>query len=91
MANCSPFFSDEFNDGRLSIGIYDLDRGVTSRLTEGPNDWHPSWSRDGLSVIYDRLDGHISSSWKTKADGSDPPGRILPLGSVIPHESVNGD
>jgi DNA-binding winged helix-turn-helix (wHTH) protein len=85
------FCSDEFNDGRLSIGIYDLDRGVTSRLTEGPNDWHPSWSRDGLSVIYDRLDGHISSSWKTKADGSDPPGRILPLGSVIPHESVNGD
>jgi dipeptidyl aminopeptidase/acylaminoacyl peptidase len=85
------FCSDEFNDGRLSIGIYDFERDVTSRLTEGPNDWHPSWSRDGSSVIYDRIDGHVSSSWKTKADGSDAPRRILPLGSVIPHESVNGD
>lgn len=85
------FCSDEFNDGRLSIGIYDFERDVTSRLTEGPNDWHPSWSRDGTSIIYDRIDGYVSSSWKTNADSSDPPRRILPFGSAIPHESANGD
>jgi DNA-binding winged helix-turn-helix (wHTH) protein/Tol biopolymer transport system component len=85
------FCSDEFNDGRLSIGIYDFERDVTSRLTEGPNDWHPSWSRGGSSVIYDRLDGYVSSSWKTNADCSDAPRRILPLGSALPHESVSGD
>jgi DNA-binding winged helix-turn-helix (wHTH) protein/Tol biopolymer transport system component len=85
------FSWDEFNDGRWSIGIYDFERDVISRLTDGPNDWHPSWSSEGESVLYDQINCYLSSSWKRKADGADAPRRILPEGSVIPHESVNED
>lgn len=85
------FSSDEHNDGCWAIGVYDLERGVTSRLTDGPNDWHPSWSNAGTSIIYDQIDSYLSSSWKRVADGSGVPRRLLPVGSVIAHESVNGD
>jgi len=85
------YSSDELNDGRWTIGIYDLERGVASRLTEGPNDWHPSWSNDGTDVIFDQIEGYLSSTWRTAADRSGSSRRILPLGSVIAHESANGD
>jgi eukaryotic-like serine/threonine-protein kinase len=45
--------SDEFHDGRWYVCVHDLERDVTTRLTDGGHDWHPSWSADGKKIIYD--------------------------------------
>lgn len=38
--------------GILAICVADLERGVSARITEGPNDRYPVWSRDGREVAY---------------------------------------
>lgn len=43
---------DESNNGTLAICVQDLGRGVTTRLTTGPNDRFPVWSRDGRAIAY---------------------------------------
>jgi Tol biopolymer transport system component len=43
---------DESNNGTLEICVQDLGRGVTTRLTTGPNDRFPVWSRDGRAIAY---------------------------------------
>lgn len=82
--------SDEFHDGRWCICIHDLERGVTTRLTEGGHDWHPSWSPDGASVIYDSTEGHQSCTYEIPADGSRPPRLLLEPGSACAHKSRDG-
>jgi hypothetical protein len=78
--------------GTLSICVSDLQRGVTSRVTEGPNDRFPVWSADGRQIAY-TSDAGI---YRVPADGSGSPqwvsrrgnptgwladGRILSFGS----------
>jgi DNA-binding winged helix-turn-helix (wHTH) protein/Tol biopolymer transport system component len=78
--------------GTLSICVSDLQRGVTSRITEGPNDRFPVWSADGQQIAYTSGAG----IYRVSADGSGLPqlvsrrgnptgwladGRILSFGS----------
>lgn len=78
--------------GTLSICVSDLQRGVTSRITEGPNDRFPVWSADGRQIAY--TSG--AAIYRVPADGSGSPqsvsrrgnptgwladGRILSFGS----------
>jgi DNA-binding winged helix-turn-helix (wHTH) protein/Tol biopolymer transport system component len=78
--------------GTLSICVADLERGVSVRITDGPNDRYPVWSHDGREVAY--LTG--SGIYRARADGSGSPqlvsergiptdwvadGRILSFGS----------
>jgi DNA-binding winged helix-turn-helix (wHTH) protein/Tol biopolymer transport system component len=55
--------------GTLAICVFDFDRGVASRITTGPNDRYPVWSRDGRALAYSAGAGihHVA------ADGSGPP------------------
>jgi Tol biopolymer transport system component len=82
--------SDELHDGRWCICIHDLDRGVTTRLTEGGHDWHPSWSLDGASLVYDSTEGHSSCTFEIPTDGSGPPRLLLEPGSACAHKSADG-
>ena len=82
--------SDELHDGRWRICIHDLERGVTTRLTDGGDDWHPSWSPDGKRILYDSTEGHTSCTYETAADGSVRPQLLLERGSVIAHQSADG-
>jgi Tol biopolymer transport system component len=82
--------SDEFHDGRWYICIHDLERGVTTRLTEGGHDWHPSWSHDGACVIYDSTEGHQSCTYEVPVDGSGAPRLLLEPGSACAHQSLQG-
>ena len=78
--------------GIRSICVFDFTRGVTARVTEGPNDRYPMWSRDGREIAY------VSAGviYRVPADGPArpeavsrrgiptgwlPDGRILSFGS----------
>jgi Tol biopolymer transport system component/DNA-binding winged helix-turn-helix (wHTH) protein len=82
--------SDEFHDGKWYICVHDVERGVTTRLTDSGNDWHPSWSPDGKRLIYDSLEGHTSRTYEMAADGSGRPQLLLEPESIIAHASPDG-
>lgn len=78
--------------GTLAICVFDLERGVESRITTGPNDRYPVWSRDGLAIAYSSgagiyhvaADGSGSSEFVSRRNiPTDwlPDGRILSFGT----------
>lgn len=62
--------------GTLSICVSDLQRGVTSRITEGPNDRFPVWSADGQQIAYSSGGG----IYRVPSDGSGSPQWVSPRG-----------
>jgi hypothetical protein len=81
---------DEFHDGRWSICVHDIERGVTTRLTDGGHERIPSWSADGKRIIYDSIEGHMSRTYEIAADGSGPARLLLDPSSVAAHCSADG-
>jgi hypothetical protein len=55
--------------GTLAICVFDLERGVESRITAGPNDRYPVWSPDGRAIAY----SSGSAIFYAAADGSGSP------------------
>lgn len=55
--------------GTLAICVFDFERSVASRITSGPNDRYPVWSRDGRAIAYSSGAGIYYSA----ADGSGSP------------------
>jgi eukaryotic-like serine/threonine-protein kinase len=76
--------SDEFHDGRWYICVHDIERGVTTRLTEG---WHPSWSADGKTILYTSIEGPIWNIYEIAADGSSRSQSLPECGGIIAHAS----
>ena len=79
----------------LSICVFDLERGVSSRITSGPNDRYPVWSRDGRAIAYS-TGAEIHS---VSADGSGSPRFVsqrniptawLPDGRILSFGTHNG-
>ncbi|MBV8844005.1 MAG: PD40 domain-containing protein [Bryobacterales bacterium] len=81
--------SDEFRDGKWFICVHDLERGVTTKLTNGGHEWHPSWSDDGKRIQYDSLQGDVSSICEIAADGSGLPQVLVEFG-LVAHCSRDG-
>lgn len=80
--------------GSLAICVFDLARGVSSRITEGPSDRNPVWSRDGREISYSGSGIH----W-VPIDGSRPPALVsrrgnpsgwLPDGRILSFGSQRG-
>ena len=44
--------SDDEHNGKHFIRVYDLQRGISTRLTDGGNESNPVWFRDGKSIAY---------------------------------------
>lgn len=82
--------SEEFNDGRQFICVHDFERGVTTRITDGGREWHPTWTPAGDKILYDSTEGHTSCTYEIPADGSSPPEMILEPGSVLGRKSADG-
>jgi eukaryotic-like serine/threonine-protein kinase len=82
--------SDEFHDGKWYICVHDIERGVTTRLTEGGREWHCSWSPAGDKILYDSTERDVSCTYEIPADGSVPPKMILEPGSIGAHKSTDG-
>jgi DNA-binding winged helix-turn-helix (wHTH) protein len=83
--------SDESHTGRTQICVHDLERGVTTRLTDGDSDWQASWSSDGTRIIFDSTKDHISSTHVVAADGSDAARLLLEPENICAQSSRNGD
>jgi serine/threonine-protein kinase len=79
-------------DARASLGLYDLDRKVLSRLTPGPGRFFsPAWSSDGRRVAFSWfLSGEPKACWKP-ADGSGEVEAIAPTGLAQFPTSFSGD
>jgi Tol biopolymer transport system component len=83
---------DQAGTGILAICVHDIARGITARISPGPNDRFPVWSPDGREIAYNSNGGiyRIStdgvgtptfvSSRGTPTSWS-PDGRILFFGS----------
>jgi hypothetical protein len=69
--------SDDARNGKHFISVYDLARGVATRLTEGRSDESPAWSRDGGNIAYGTFDGKAHYVNVVPADGSSPPQLLL--------------
>jgi WD40-like Beta Propeller Repeat len=42
--------SDDARDGKYCIRVYDLTRGINTRLTSGGTDLCPVWTKDGMQI-----------------------------------------
>jgi eukaryotic-like serine/threonine-protein kinase len=82
--------SDEFRDGRWYICVHDIDRGVTTRLTERGHESHPSWSPDGRRISFDSIEGDTSCTYEINADGSGARHLLSDSYSVLGTTSCNG-
>ena len=82
--------SEEFNDGKQYICVHDFERGVTTRITDGGREWHPSWSPAGDRIAYDSTEGYTSCTYEIFADGSGSPEMILEPGSILGKKSADG-
>jgi eukaryotic-like serine/threonine-protein kinase len=68
--------SDDEHNGKHFIRVYDLKRGISTRLTDNGDEHYPLWSRDGKRIAY-RTGGIASDSYEVPADGSEPPKILL--------------
>jgi DNA-binding winged helix-turn-helix (wHTH) protein len=78
--------------GTLAICVFDFERSVAGRITTGPNDRYPVWSRDGGAIAYSSgagihyvaADGSGSPQFVSRRNiptGWLPDGRILSFGT----------
>jgi eukaryotic-like serine/threonine-protein kinase len=72
--------SDDQHNGKHFIRIYDLKRGISTRLTDRGDEHYPLWSRDGKRIAYS-TGGIASDSYEVPAEGSGPP-KILQKSEV---------
>jgi serine/threonine protein kinase len=73
--------SDDERNGKHFIRVYDLDRGVSTRVTAGGGESYPVWSRNSKSIVYRDAALNIE---EVPADGSAPPRLIVGGTNVIP-------
>ena len=78
--------SDDAHNGKHCIRVYDLARGVTTRLTDGGNEEFPIWARDGKTITYVSTDGRTSTVYRIPADGSGPPQVLLKGNKMAPND-----
>jgi DNA-binding winged helix-turn-helix (wHTH) protein len=60
---------EEAFNGKHSICVHDLERGVSSRITKGTDDGIPIWSRDGKEITYTSREQEIAYLERVPADG----------------------
>ena len=75
---------DEAHNGRHSICVYDLERGVSTRITDGPHDSAPIWSLDGKEVTYESRERDIAYLKHVPIDRSTAPQVLVDGGRLSP-------
>jgi serine/threonine protein kinase len=74
-------YADDEHNGKHFIRVYDLKRGISTRLTEGGNESNPVWSRDGKSIAYRDASLNIE---EVPADASGAPRPVVKGTNLIP-------
>lgn len=75
---------DEAHNGRRSICVYDVERGISIRITAGVQDDAPIWSRDGREITYESRERGIAYLKAVPVDRSRPPRVLLEGGRLGP-------
>ena len=82
--------SDDAHNGSRFIRVYDLKRGVSTRLTDSGQEEFPLWSPDGKSVMYlGRPRGGDACIYRVAADASAPPVTVL-KGPILANDWHDG-
>jgi eukaryotic-like serine/threonine-protein kinase len=74
-------YSDDEHNGKHFIRVYDLSRGVSTRVTEGGNESNPVWSPDGKTLAFRDASLNIEEA---STDGSGSPRLLVGGTNVIP-------
>ena len=82
--------SDDAHNGKRYVRVYDIARGVSTRLSSGGNDRAPVWSRDSKEITYASRDGSLSYIYRVAADGSRPPTVVLKGANIGPSAWSSG-
>jgi DNA-binding winged helix-turn-helix (wHTH) protein/Tol biopolymer transport system component len=77
--------SSDAHDGRRDILVYDLARGVSTRLTSGGNNQSPVWSRDSKEIAYASREANLCAIYRAMADGSRPPQVLMSEANIQPN------
>jgi DNA-binding winged helix-turn-helix (wHTH) protein/Tol biopolymer transport system component len=75
------FSSDDERNGKSVIGVLDLRRGISSRLTDGGNEGSPAWSPDSKRITYRTIDALT----EVPVDGSGPAQVLLKGEAYLGH------
>jgi Tol biopolymer transport system component len=73
--------SDDAQNGKFFIRVYDLADGISARLTDEGTERSPAWSPDGKRITYTTLD----ALKEAPADGSAPAQLLLNGGVYLGH------
>ena len=82
--------SDDARNGKYFLRIYDLERGISTRITDGGSEEESSWSRDGKRIAYVTSTGNTSYLYDVPADGSSAP-QLLVKGVRMRHVDRSPD
>ena len=82
--------SDDGRNGKTYIHVMDLERGISTRLTEGGSEATPVWFREGKRIVYTTREGKSVAIYETAVDGSGTQ-RLLVKGSIKMVNDISPD
>jgi len=82
--------SDDAKNGKYFLRVYDLERNISTPITEGGSEEEASWSRDGKRIAFVTGTGNVSYLYDVPADGSSPP-ELLVKGARMRHVDRSPD
>ncbi len=76
--------SDDARNGKYFLKVYDLERGVSTPVTDGGSEEESTWSHDGKRIAYVTGTGNVSYLYEVPLDGSSAP-QLLVKGAKMRH------
>jgi len=76
--------SDDARNGKYYLRVYDLHRGISTRITAGGSEEEAGWSRDGKRIAYVTGTGNTFYLYDIPVDGSSVPTLLL-KGAMMRH------
>jgi eukaryotic-like serine/threonine-protein kinase len=76
--------SDDARNGKYFLRVYDLERNISTAITDGGSEEEAGWSRDGKKVAYVTGTGNVSYLYDVPVDGSSAP-ELLVKGARMRH------
>jgi serine/threonine protein kinase/Tol biopolymer transport system component len=82
--------SDDARNGKYILRVYDLERNISTPITDRGSEEEASWSRDGKRIAYVTVKGNESYLYDVPVDGSSAP-QLLVKGARMRHIDRSSD
>jgi len=83
--------SDDARNGKFLVRVYDLARGVATRISESGAEESPVWSHDGKTIAFGAFDRKSHYLESVPADRSGPPQILLKADAIMRHLDWSAD